>query len=153
MISKGFTKSLIILTAAHLYYKFKMKIIGRYSFLFWTLDSICNEQQCIAKGYCDVTLRLSWCTVIFPGFLTTAVTMWPCCSAWLTRCWPVCPVAPRTVIFILRLWSRRSDQTHNSDLWYFYSQEVPSLFTHFSIKKRLMQCNEKIVAKNSRLVI
>lgn len=99
---------------------FKYKNICSYSYIFWTLETICNEQQYITKTYCYVTLRLSWCTAIFPGFLTTAVTMWPCCSAWLTRCCPVCPVAPSTVIFIFRLqhrWLNQAQQTLTSRTW------------------------------------
>lgn len=64
----------------------------------------------------DVTLRRAWWMVSLAGFLTMAVTVWPCCSAWLTRNCPVWPVAPNTAIFILRLWRTGLTQRSFTDL-------------------------------------
>lgn len=108
----------------------------------WTQHAVSGSTPWL--GQCYITLRLSWCTVSFPGFLTTAVTMWPCCSAWLTRYCPVCPVAPSTAIFILTLWRTElsqgwlTDNVFNALTAQANSKEVPSLFRSSSVKKSIV---------------
>lgn len=109
------------------------------------------------QGY--ITLRFSWWMVSFPGFLTMAVTVWPCCSAWLTRYCPVCPVAPSTATFILRLWHTEFSQGWLIDnvLNGLPSQincwKDPSLFCKFKCKKWLLRCNKEAFCKKLWLVI
>lgn len=102
-----------------------------------------------------ITLRLSWCTLSFPRFLTMAVTMWPCCNAWLTRYCPVCPVAPSTVIFILTQSSAEADE--QTTCWMLRplkltAQEFPP-FRKFKCKIWLLRCNKEALSKTFRSVI